>query len=152
MQFVQAARSDLQVCSHGTAAGNVAIVSKQLSRIGVNTWTEMAEAKQFLVITFIFQTFWNIVGFKWIQRHYSLTLVSSFSYIVVCPMLPFWILIELLEQFFVTIQQCLKEIVLTRLTAYHGWAMGMGGLRMLCCVTTIIIMIMSYSFLTIWND
>ena len=35
-------RSDLQVCAQGTAAGNLAIVLKQLSRLGIKNWNELA--------------------------------------------------------------------------------------------------------------
>ena len=37
-------RSDLQVCAHGTAAGNIAIVGKQFDKLGVKTWLEVKHA------------------------------------------------------------------------------------------------------------
>ena len=43
---LQHIRSDLQVCAHGTARGNVAIVAKQFSRLGLRTWWDMVEAKK----------------------------------------------------------------------------------------------------------
>ena len=41
-------RSDLQVCQHGTAAGNMGIILKQFAQLGIKNWNELAEAKQLL--------------------------------------------------------------------------------------------------------
>ena len=53
-------RSDLQVCAQGTAAGNLAIVLKQLSRLGIKNWNELATAMK--TLGFVYQlsvvTFW----------------------------------------------------------------------------------------------
>lgn len=45
--FTTWARSDLQVCAHGSAAGNVSIVTKQFTKLGVKTWSELADAQEF---------------------------------------------------------------------------------------------------------
>lgn len=37
-------RSDIQVCAHGSAAGNISIVRKQLDKLGVKTWREVKDA------------------------------------------------------------------------------------------------------------
>lgn len=43
-----AARSDLQVCAHGTGSGNMGIILKQLRRLGIRSWDELASAKKHL--------------------------------------------------------------------------------------------------------
>ena len=38
------ARTDLQVVASGTAAGNLAMVQKQLRSVGAKTWSDLASA------------------------------------------------------------------------------------------------------------
>ena len=46
---VETLRSDVQVCAHGSAAGNVGIVLKQLKALGVLNWNEIRSLREFLV-------------------------------------------------------------------------------------------------------
>lgn len=39
-------RSDLQICTTGTAAGNLGIIRKQLEGVSCPTWDELADLKQ----------------------------------------------------------------------------------------------------------
>ena len=39
-------RSDLQICTTGTAAGNLGIIRKQLESVSCPTWDELADLKQ----------------------------------------------------------------------------------------------------------
>ena len=41
-------RSDVQICSDGTAAGNAAIVCKQLQSLNCCTWDELSEMRTHL--------------------------------------------------------------------------------------------------------
>ena len=44
-------RSDLQVCAHSTGGGNLAILMKQFTRLGIKNWTELARAKRILCLS-----------------------------------------------------------------------------------------------------
>ena len=41
-------RSDLQVCAYGTGSGNLAVILKQFKRLGVRSWSELADMNEFL--------------------------------------------------------------------------------------------------------
>ena len=54
LNHLVSARSDLQVCASGSAAGNMAIILKQFAQLGIPNWMEMASKFEMLGVASVF--------------------------------------------------------------------------------------------------
>ena len=77
-------RCDLQVCSSGTAANNLAIVLKQLNTIKVPTWDELADMTRTLCIQCIHKIRHNIMRLLNRLRSRMLSLCMSLTEHTLC--------------------------------------------------------------------